>query len=116
MSGSRWYEVETKPLVPSLREFGELHGLKLLVKQRPTLRGAPLNFYAMFEGVEVKERNVLAGKHGNGTTPEEAVAAYEKEIEGETLVIGAYTSDRREISAPIRFSPDAVPPSPDAEP
>ena len=57
-------------------------------------------FHATFEDSGVKEGNFLAGTYGNGETPDEAIAAYAKQISGKQLTFVTHTKDRRDIYVP----------------
>lgn len=88
----------------TLEEFADRHGLTMVVSERPLPLVESMGlrrYYARFEPmVEVSDRGMLACIHGNGNSPEEAIADFAHRLRGEKLVIGAYTAARREVQAP----------------
>lgn len=90
----------------ALAEFAEKHGLTISINERnPRVLGSRFaensRYYAFFKGVEIKDGPILQKAHGNGSTPDDAMSDYAKQISNHRLVFGAYTQDRREIDAPI---------------
>lgn len=82
----------------SIQEFADRNGLVMEIRERP-FKDLP-RYYAAFAGVEVSEDGCLVGAHGNGDTEEQAMSNYAERISSTTLVVGAFTKDRREIQAP----------------
>lgn len=88
----------------TIQAFAEQHGLEMVVTERPlwAQREGVSRYYAVFDGAETRAgRCMLAGTHGDGATPEEAIAAYADAISGQLLVVDAYTPERREIPVPV---------------
>lgn len=93
-------EVEEFPRL-SIEEFADLHDLVMQVKERCNPPNHSSRFYANFRSTDVKEGSFLVGEFGNGSTQEEAIQNYAKQIQLKTLVFDAYGSQRKEIQAPI---------------
>ncbi len=83
----------------TLEAFADQHGLTMRVRERSRVNGLP-RFYAYFDGVESTEGGMLTGTHGNGDTPEAAIAEYADLIAGRRLVLDAMRPTRREFQAP----------------
>lgn len=83
-----------------LEHFAEQNNLTMVVTERPNSIGSPLRFFARFEGSDVAGNGVLIGTYGNGSTEQEAIANYAKEISEKTLVIDAWKPNRSEIKVP----------------
>lgn len=59
---------------------------------------------ASLENAEVIEGTMLASTYGNGSTPDEALKEYIKQIEGKTIVFNAMGGDkRREYKVPMNL-------------
>ena len=89
-----------------LSEFADKHGFVMEVhERRPRDMGSRWSedsrYFAHFKDCEVKDGSVLCGTFGNGATPEIAMLNYTAEISEKLLVVGAHTSSRREIRAPV---------------
>jgi hypothetical protein len=54
-----------------------------------------------FSGVEVMESGCLTSAFGNGSTPQEAMEDFAKNIKGKRIAIGAFTPRRREFNIPL---------------
>jgi len=91
----------------TLEQFADLHNLQMEVHERGRPEGDPARYYAHFAHCEVVGDGVLISEFGDGSTPEEAIACYAEQITLKRIVIGAYTSERRELSVP-RLIPNAV--------
>lgn len=89
----------------TLEGFADQHGLVMEVHERGQ-HPSPSRFYARFKGVEISDRGMLISTFGNGCEPEIAMRAYAKEISEKVIVVGAFTSDRREIVVPILDTSD----------
>ena len=105
MSEKMAVRVEARPR-STLGEFAVRHGLQMVVRERSARPGFPeghgARWYANFERAEIRTGNVgLLGAHGNGSTPEAAIADYGRQISEQLLIVGAYTPERREIEVPI---------------
>ena len=86
----------------TIEEFADKHSLTMEVNERPAwFKDDSRRFYASFDGAEVGDGRFLTGAFGDGRTEEDAIAAYGVEITGKTIVMGAYTDKRREITVPI---------------
>lgn len=57
-------------------------------------------YYAKFEHSDILDGAFLVGSYGNGNTIDEALINLAKEIECKTLVINAWTKERREYKLP----------------
>jgi hypothetical protein len=68
--------------------------------------GDPGRFYAHFKRAEEVGDGVLIGTHGNGATPEHAIAAYAQKISLRRIAVDAYSEGRREIDVPRLVQPD----------
>lgn len=89
-------------LTMTLEEFAEEHDLTLEVVERGIdFRDTDARYYADFVGCEVKKNGILLSEFGDGATEEGAIANYASVISGKTLVLGAFTPERREIQVPI---------------
>ena len=82
----------------TIEEFAENNNLIMEVHERddPKLPRC----YAHFKLSDIKDGSCLIGKYGDGETEQEAIRNYAKEISGKLLVIGAFSSDRRNIQVP----------------
>jgi hypothetical protein len=86
----------------NLETFAEANDLHMIVMERDKdFRNSDSRYYAQFEGAWVKEGGFLAGKFGNGRTPEEAIVDYIPRISEQTIVFGDGTTKRRELKVPI---------------
>lgn len=91
----------------TLAAFAEKHGLTMEIHERTVSDmgarwAADSRYYAHFKGCEIKDGSVLIGAHGNGATPEIAMAEYAQEISERRLVLNAGTTERVELGrAPI---------------
>lgn len=99
-----------KIVTVALQDFADLHGFEIIVKERPTsiMRDMGMEetdrYYAQFENVEVSGDGVLIGIFGNGMTPHDAIVNYCQEIEGKKLIFKAYSTQRKEIWAPVALT------------
>lgn len=97
-------------LVEALEEFVDEHDLELVCGRRTRKTVAwvqqntnpgPVKFWAQLRGVEEKADGLLRSSHGNGDTPDDAIADYARQISGKTLVVDAMDPEKRkEIVAP----------------
>ena len=85
----------------TIEQFADLHDLTMLIRERPKDLWRHGRFWASFEDCEEKGDGTLIGTYGNGDSEAEAIADYGEKISGKTLVIGAYTTDRKELLVPI---------------
>lgn len=93
----------------TIEKFANKNGLVMEVHERRKPIGAPDRFFAHFHHSDIKEGAMLIGTFGNGSTPEEAIQNYAKEIGLKLLVIDAVSStDRKEIQVP-RLTEDPHP-------
>jgi hypothetical protein len=95
-------------------EFTAKHGLDVEVTERflGQFPGYQSKFdvpryYAQYKNSDTKEPHVLVGTYGDGDTPEAAIEDYKRALTGKLLVIGAFTSERREIQCPNEWLPEA---------
>lgn len=77
---------EPKPPQCSLAQFADIHGLTLVVRQRPDWVSCA-RYYAMFKDTWVMQHGVRHGVFGNGDSIEQAITEYAKEISGKSLMI-----------------------------
>jgi len=92
--------IESNPLPRmTLQSFAEEHGL--IVKAEERHSGEETWWNAEFKGSEVKSGIMLGSAYGKGTTQEEAIADYAKNISNHLLVFGAHTENRKEITVPV---------------
>jgi len=84
----------------TIEAFAEANDLTMIICERPLPVGNDLRYYAHFQHCEVMDKSMLISEYGNGSTPEEAVAAYAKRINMGRIVVHAYTSGRLEIKVP----------------
>jgi hypothetical protein len=83
-----------------LEDFANAHGLVMDVVERDRPIGDPMRFYAKFDGAWVKDGCFIRSTHGDGATPEAAIADYARLISGKTLVVhesDIHSPDSREI-------------------
>jgi hypothetical protein len=73
----------------------------MLICERPKALWHHGRFIALFKDCEEKGDGTLISTYGNGNSEAEAIADYGDRISGKTLVIGAYTADRKELCVPI---------------
>jgi len=93
-------KIEYYPKKKTIEAFAEDNDLVMEVYDRGPHRLRP-QYYACFEGAEIKEGSSLVGVFGDGVSPEAAIRAYAKEISGKLLVVGAWSTNRREIRVPV---------------
>jgi len=80
-------------------DFEKRIGFELEVNERAnSMYGG--RYYVHFPKGEIMEGGCLIGATGNGTTIDEALIAYCKEISGKRLAFNSYTCERREIEMP----------------
>jgi len=79
-----------------IMSFGATHDLTMRVRERAELP----KFSASFRGVDVQIDGRSLEEHGNGETPEEAIADYAKKISFKTIIVDAHYDSRKEISCP----------------
>lgn len=85
----------------TIEEFADKHDLVMEIHERRTPIGDPSRYYAHFKSAEAKEGTCcLVGLFGNGSTPEEAITNYAREISLRTIIINAMRDNRREIIVP----------------
>jgi hypothetical protein len=94
-----------RALVPTstIEAFAELHGLTMLVSERPgpLVASGLRRFYATFKSTDVMEDGCLIGTHGNGNTEEEAIADYARGISELRIAVRAGDAlSRMEIQCP----------------
>ena len=91
-------KVDVTPLERmSVQEFANKHGLTMKVDERATNYWPDARWYARFDNFELKEGSCLVSTYGNGSTVDEAIANYCKEISEKHGVINAYHVSRKEI-------------------
>lgn len=84
----------------TIEEFADKNNLVMQVGERATHVTSGSRYYARFVGAEVKDGIMLNGVSGSGMTPKQAIDDYARRISLETLVVDAYTKNRREIKTP----------------
>jgi hypothetical protein len=90
-------EMRTIP-TGTIEEFAEANGLTMVVGERDLPVGNPTRYYAEFDHSEIKDGCCLCSMYGNGSTPEEAIAEYAKNISMKRMVLYAMCNERREIN------------------
>jgi hypothetical protein len=96
----RQLPVPIEPQPVTIQAFADGHGLEMHVHQRALVPFPKGTYYANFPDAEIKDGYVLVGEHGNGDTPEEAIADYARKISGKLLVLHAGADNRSEIQVP----------------
>lgn len=85
----------------TIEQFAEVHDLEMVVAEREVERdlpiGHPSRYCAKFKHADVEDEGCLESMYGNGPSENEAIRDYAKNISLRTLVLNAYTNDRREI-------------------
>lgn len=76
-------------------------GLRLTVTKRETPSEPSLLYYANFERVDVVDGQFLRGTHGNGCTPEQAIADYAKQLSNKTCVRLLGNGERQNFTMPV---------------
>jgi hypothetical protein len=81
-----------------ITDYEKLINCELVVAERddPSLP----RYYVVFEFADIKDGISLVGAHGNGNSIDQALSDYCKRISGNTLVIRAFSKERREILVP----------------
>ena len=79
----------------TLEDFADKHNLEMIVREHDW------GWAAAFDNIEIKDRSILISACGIGSDPEQAIADYKNRISEKTLVIGAYTTQRKEIRVPV---------------
>lgn len=87
--------IETKEILDLENEIG----FELVVNERPK-SDTVSKYYVSFEGGEVMEGGCLIGSHGNGSTIDEAIKDYCRQVETKRMAFGAYTDNRKEVVLP----------------
>lgn len=92
-----------KTPAPSMtgEQFAEANKLTMVVRERDNPSELDMRFYAHFENAEIKNGMLLHGIHGNGETPEKAIANYWPQISGLLLVLNASSRATEEIKVPV---------------
>lgn len=86
----------------SLESFADTHNLTLSITEREKPDCYRLRYYVDFKHAEIKRDGCLISLTGNGTTEDEAIEDYMKQISGELLIVHAYDkSKRKEIQVPF---------------
>ncbi len=85
----------------TIEAFADAYNLTMEIHERRLPVGDPSRYYAHFKSAEAREGTCcLIGLFGNGSTPEEAIKNYAREINLRTLIIDAMRETRREITVP----------------
>ncbi len=82
----------------TIEGFAETHDLVMMITERPVDMISSMRYCARFVGCEVIKGSCLHGMTGNGSTPEEAVACYARQISMARLALGAYRHNRHDIT------------------
>lgn len=86
----------------TIENFADHYGLVMEVNERTNPKQPCWRWYASFKHCEVKSGGGLTSNFGDGTTPEEAIKHYARNISLKNIVINAYKKDkRREITVPM---------------
>lgn len=90
--------IVTKIETREITEYAKDLGVDLCIVERPPGWGA--RFFAYFQHTEEKRGHCLAGISGDGSTPDEAIAEYAKQISGKLMIINAFSDKRQEVPFP----------------
>jgi hypothetical protein len=94
-------KIKTFPIEKmTIEEFADKYGLVMEVHERKPPYKLYFRYYARFSDCEVADQGFLVSIHGNGNTPEAAIADYAREISGKALAENARSSQRRDIQVP----------------
>jgi len=85
----------------NIEEYADILNLEILLTYYPNQNG---RWVAKFGNAEIKEGGMLSSEYGNGSTPDEAMANYLKNIIGRRVVINAMRDDRREYNVPVNLT------------
>ena len=81
----------------NILDYADALNLELEIRYYPNQER---RFCARFARAEIKKGGLLAGVHGSGSSPANAVEDYVTQLRGERLIIGAYSDSRREFDVP----------------
>lgn len=81
----------------TLQELAEIVGVQLSLIYYPSQNG---RWCAQFQDTAVAENGVLTYTHGNGKTPEDAMADYLSRIAGKKMAAFPMTIHRKEFTVP----------------
>jgi hypothetical protein len=87
--------VNCEPAKMIIQLFAEKHDLTMIIH-----RYGPSRVTAQFQGVEVKQGDILTTCYGDARSEGAAIAEYARKISGHMLVIDAMAPHRRQIQAP----------------
>lgn len=91
-------ETPERPI--KLESFADSHGLVMHIGRR---NGFPpeCSYYASFRDIEVKDGGFLISTYGDGSTPQQAIRNYAKELSERTLIRDSMGTNRAVIKAPV---------------
>ena len=81
-------------------EFFAGLGCDIVVGDRGPREARAMRYYASADNVEVSDGAFLVSSMGNGVSPDAAIRDYARVMSHVDIVIGAYTSQRREVRTP----------------
>jgi len=87
----------------NIEDFADAHGLEIEIHQRLRKPGAVDRYYAHFRNSYVFDPWIaggIIGEHGNGSTPNSAIADYAMRISGRIILVGYMTDNQREVDVP----------------
>ena len=89
--------------IMTIEELANKYDLTMYIGEIPTEESSPNRYHASFERIEIKDGCFLESRWGNGSTPEEAIDNYTKEINLKPLVKNAYSGPKRIDIPPTRI-------------
>ncbi len=95
--------MKIEPLAPpsTFADFCDQHGIEPVARERSKIDyGESQRWYVSAPYLEIMDDGILISTHGNGHTPEDALADYAAELAGKRLVMYAMREERREFWAP----------------
>lgn len=84
----------------TLEAFAEIIGQNITLTRYQGQKG---RWCCQIDRAEVMLNGGLLGEHGNGTSPDAAMADYARLIAGKRIAINAMTKDRREYNVPAEL-------------
>jgi hypothetical protein len=81
-----------------IEDFAVIIQVPLRIRQRINKDIPP--WLCSFERGEIKQGCMLSGIYGDGSTPDEAIRDYARQVKGQILIVGAATQNRREYFVP----------------
>lgn len=92
----------------TLEAFAETTGQRIILTRYPAQNG---RWCCHIDRAEVVDGGFLVGAHGNGPTPDDAMADYAAQIAGKRIAINAMADDRCEYNVPADLGSATPPPN-----